>query len=149
MLLLGRVLHNCRLPGGRRLLFKVVLMCSETFSITASERLEPNDIVDPRVLSGWLSRDEYVWIYANGLIFQIILSSQSLNLRFVAFEQHFEQANMMPLCTVLNQVCLWAVVLCGCFHPVFLRFIWSLLIERFGRLKLIEDFLLLLHRNLI
>lgn len=60
MLLLGRELHNCRLPGGRRLLFKVVLMCSETFSITASERLEPNDIVDPRVLSGWLSRDEYV-----------------------------------------------------------------------------------------
>lgn len=55
MLLLGRVLHNCRLPGGQCLLFKVVLMCSETFSITGSERTNPNDIVDPRLFSGWLS----------------------------------------------------------------------------------------------
>lgn len=78
-------------------------MCSKTLSFTGSERVKPNDFVDPRPFSGWLSGG-YVCVYANGLISQIILCSQSFNLQSVAFEQHFEHANMATLCDVLNQM---------------------------------------------
>lgn len=53
MLLLGRVLPNSRLPGGRRLLFEVVVMCSETLSLTGSERYNPTTLLIPgRPLDG-------------------------------------------------------------------------------------------------
>lgn len=48
--------------------------------------------------------------YANDLISQIILSSQSYNLQSVAFGQHFEHANMVTLHTVKSNVILNTVV---------------------------------------